>query len=91
MSDIANIKDRVLQVIIRNLELNISTEDLQKADRLDELFGMDSIAIIELVVGIEQEFEIKVPPEYLTVTIFQNVNTIAEHVLALIRGKENGS
>jgi acyl carrier protein len=57
--------------------------------RLDELFGMDSIAIIELVVGIEKEFDIRIPPEYLTVEMFRNLNTIAEHIHTLIHGKEN--
>ena len=89
MSDIENIKNRILEVIIRDLELNIGRDELQNADRLDELFGMDSIAIVELVVGIEKEFDIKIPPEHLMIAIFQNVNTIAEHVQILIHGKEN--
>ena len=90
MSDIENIKNRIVQVIIRDLELNIGTDELQRADRLDEMFGMDSIAIIDLVVGIEREFDIRIPPDYLTVSSFQNVATIAEHVFLFIHGKEHG-
>lgn len=89
MSDKDNIEKRILQVIIRDLELNINEDDIELTDSLDELFGMDSIAILELVVGIEKEFTIKIPDEHLTVEMFQNVSTIAEHVRTLIYGQEN--
>jgi acyl carrier protein len=89
MSDIENIRDRILQVIIRDLELNISKDKLLSANNLNELFGMDSIAIIELVVGIEKEFDIKIPDEYLSVDIFENINTIAEHILPFVYGKDH--
>lgn len=89
MSNTKNIENRILQVIIRDLELNINKDGIQIASRLDELFGMDSIAIVELVVGIEKEFDIKIPDEYLTVDMFQNLNVIAEHIHTLIHAKEN--
>jgi len=89
MSDIENIRDRILQVIIRDLELNISKDEMLSANNLNELFGIDSIAIIELVVGIEKEFDIKIPDEYLSVEIFQNINTIAEHIRFFVYGKDH--
>ena len=89
MSNIETIKKRILQVIIRDLELNVNEDSIQVAGRLDELFGMDSIAIIELVVGIEKEFDIKIPDEYLSVDIFENINTIAEHILPFVYGKDH--
>jgi acyl carrier protein len=88
MSDTQDIENRIVKVIIRDLELNINKDDIQAAMRLDELFGMDSIAIVELVVGIEQEFNIRIPDEYLSVEIFQSIKTIAEHVHRLIQEKE---
>jgi len=69
--------------------LNVNEDSIQVAGRLDELFGMDSIAIIELVIGIEKEFEIKIPPEHLTIEMFQNLGTIAEHMHTIMRSKEN--
>jgi acyl carrier protein len=89
MPNTENIKKRILQVIIRDLELNIDKDKIEIASRLDELFGMDSIAIVELVVGIEKEFDIKIPSEYLTVEMFQNVSTIAEHIQTFIDAKDN--
>jgi acyl carrier protein len=91
MPNTENIKKRILQVIIHDLELNIDKDKIESASRLDELFGMDSIAIVELVVGIEREFDIKIPSEYLSVEMLQNVSTIAEHIQTFIAGKENRS
>jgi len=89
MSDTETLKKRIMQVIIRDLELNINQDEIQGASRLDELFGMDSIAIVELAVGIEKEFDITIPAEYLTVEMFQNLGTIAEHIHTLICAEEN--
>ena len=91
MPNTENIRKRILQVIIHDLELNIDKDKIESASRLDELFGMDSIAIVELVVGIEKEFDIKIPSEYLSVEMLQNVSTIAEHIQTFIAGKENRS
>jgi acyl carrier protein len=89
MSDIEDIENRILQIIICDLELNINKNEIQRSSRLDELFGMDSIAIVELVVGIEKEFNIKIPDEYLSVEIFQSIKTIAEHIRPFIYGKDH--
>ena len=84
-----DIRARILQVILRELELNIGDDELQRADSLDELFGMDSVAILELVVGIENEFNLTIPPEHLTLTTFKNVDTIASLVCAIIQYDES--
>lgn len=84
MSEIENIKKMVSRVIIRDLELNIAEDDLRNAGSLDQLFGMDSIAMVELIIGIEKEFGIRIPPEQLNASVFTNLNTIAEYVQKLI-------
>jgi acyl carrier protein len=87
MSDTEDIEKRIVQIIIRDLELNIRKDDILPAGRLDELFGMDSIAILELVVGLEKEFDIKIPDEYLTIETFQSIKTIAGHVCRLMQNR----
>jgi len=89
MSSTEDIERRIVQIIIRDLELNINKDDILSAGRLDEMFGLDSIAILELVVGIEKEFNIKISDEYLTLETFQSVKTIAGHIRRLIRDKDN--
>ena len=89
MSNTEDIENRILQVIIRDLELNINKDVIKSSKRLDELFSMDSIAIVELVVGIEKEFNIKIPNEYLSIEIFQSLKTIAEHIRPFIYKKNH--
>ena len=89
MSDTEDIENRIVKVIIRDLELTVNNDTFQTAGKLDELFGMDSIAIVELVVGIEKEFNIRIPDEYLSVEIFQSIKTIAEHIHPLISRKDH--
>jgi len=88
MGDIEDIKGSIARIIIRDLELNASEDELRDEGRLDELFGLDSIAIIELVVGIEKEFSIRIPPEDLCVERFESLETIAGYIYSLILEKE---
>jgi acyl carrier protein len=77
---IENVKDRIVEVMIRELELTINPDDVHGTSRLDDMFAMDSIAITELIIGIEKEFNIKIPAEDLTVEIFQDFETLTEYV-----------
>jgi acyl carrier protein len=84
-----DIENRILRIIIRDLELNITEDEVRTEGRLDELFGMDSMAIVELVVGIEKEFNIRIPDEYLSVEIFQSIKTIAEHIRPFLHERDD--
>ena len=80
-----DIKHRIVEVMIRDLELTLDPNEIYNTGRLDDLFGMDSIAITELIIGIEQEFNIKIPAEDLSVKIFQNLETLTEYVQMRLR------
>jgi acyl carrier protein len=82
---IEDIKHRIVEVMIRDLELTLDPNEIYNTSRLDDLFGMDSIAITELIIGIEQEFNIKIPAEDLSVKIFQNLETLTEYVQMRLR------
>lgn len=77
---IEDVKDRIVEVMIRDLELTLKPDEIRNTSRLDDLFGMDSIAITELIIGIEKEFNIKIPAEDLSVEIFQDLETLTEYV-----------
>ena len=82
---IEDIRKRIVEVMIRDLELTLDPNEIYNTGRLDDLFGMDSIAITELIIGIEQEFNIKIPAEDLSVKIFQNLETLTEYVQMRLR------
>lgn len=82
-----DIKSRITEVLKRDLELSLSTEEILRDGRLDGLFGMDSVAVIELIIGIEREFGIKIPQEYLNMEVFGNIDTIAGAVKNILDGR----
>jgi acyl carrier protein len=47
--------NRVREVFIQSLGLNLREEDLPAGRRLEEVAGLDSIAMLEFVAGVEKE------------------------------------
>jgi D-alanine--poly(phosphoribitol) ligase subunit 2 len=45
---------------------------------------LDSLGLVELLVGVEQEFELEIPPEELQVERFRSVNAMTELVESMI-------
>lgn len=86
---IKDIKNRIVEVMISELELTLKPDEIHNASRLDDLFGMDSIAITELIIGIEKEFNIKIPAEDLSVEIFQDLKTLTEYVKKRLHDEKN--
>lgn len=80
-----DVKDRIVEVIIRDLELTVRPEEVHGTARLDDLFGMDSIAITELVIGIEKEFQIRLPAEDLSIEIFRDLESLTGYVKKLLQ------
>jgi acyl carrier protein len=50
---------RVTRVIVERLGANVTEADLSGVTRLDEVVPLDSIALLEFTVGLEQEFAIR--------------------------------
>ena len=67
-----SVDDRVLSVLNRSLGAGISAQEWRQMTTLDESFGMDSMAVLEFVAGLEQEFGIRFPPEDLVLELFNN-------------------
>ena len=76
-----SIEHRIKQVIVRTLSLEVDADEI---DDEDELFGgglgLNSMATIEIIVGLEEEFGIEVPDEDLRVELFDSVQTMADYV-----------
>lgn len=81
-----SIEYRVKQTIIRTLSLEVDADEI---DDEDELFGgglgLNSMATIEIIVGLEEEFGIEVPDEDLRVELFDSVQTMADYVRAVLQ------
>ena len=83
----ANLSSEIEEVIKRILraELGISAPVLQTISSTTSLLGrgigLDSSETVAIVLGIEEEFDISVPDEDLTVDLFRDIGSLTQYVL----------
>ena len=76
-----NLAPRVKDLIVRRLKLDIDPSSIQNdAPLFGEGLGLDSIDALELVLGLEQEFGIKVEDEEVGVKAFASVNALVDFI-----------
>jgi len=72
---------RVKELIVRRLKLDIDPTSIpDDAPLFGEGLGLDSIDALELVLGLEQEFGIKVEDEEVGVKAFASVNALVDFI-----------
>jgi acyl carrier protein len=75
-----DLKDRIKNLIVERLFLDVAPESIGDSDNLMETLGVDSVALFELVVGLEDEFGISLEDADFQIDSFRSVNSIAEFV-----------
>ena len=76
-----NLARRVKELIVRRLKLDIDPATIgDNAPLFGEGLGLDSIDALELVLGLEQEFGIKVEDEEVGVRAFASVNALCDFI-----------
>ena len=72
---------KVKDLIVRRLKLDIDPKTIQNdAPLFGEGLGLDSIDALELVLGLEQEFGIKVEDEEVGVKAFASVDSLCDFI-----------
>jgi acyl carrier protein len=72
---------RVKELIVRRLKLDTDPATIDNAAPLfGEGLGLDSIDALELVLGLEQEFGIKVEDEEVGVKAFASVDALVDFI-----------
>jgi acyl carrier protein len=72
--------ERLKKVLIESLELEMEPEDLtEDAALFGTGLGLDSIDALVLIVGIEDEFDVSVPPD--DIQIYRSLNTLADFLI----------
>ena len=80
MNDV-ELKAKVKELIVRRLKLDIDPASIGDAAPLfGEGLGLDSIDALELVLGVEQEFGIKIADEEVGVKAFSSVDALADFI-----------
>jgi acyl carrier protein len=82
-SNPAELRERIKKTIVNRLKLDIEPAEIGDADPLfGDGLGLDSIDALELVLGMEQEFGVKIEDEEVGAQALASVDSLAEFVLA---------
>ncbi len=78
------LKTRVKELIVRQLKLEVDPASIEDAAPLfgdaSQGLGLDSIDALELVLGVEKEFGIKIQDEEVGVKAFASVDALCEFI-----------
>ncbi len=82
MSD-DDLRPRIKEMMVKNLMLQITEDEIGDETPLfgPNGLGLDSIDALELSVGLEKNFGVKVPNSEVATKVLQTVNTIRDYIL----------
>ena len=70
--------DQVKRIVIEDLDLNLTYEDLDETIPLfEEGLALDSVILVELISFIEKRFNIQLEEDLLNMETFRNLQSIA--------------
>jgi acyl carrier protein len=76
--------ERLEQLVRPRLRFLKAADSLNADDNLGEL-GLDSMASVELLVEIEDQFDVQIPDEFLEENTFQSLNTLSELLARVLK------
>ena len=74
------IEDKIKEMIVERLFLSVSPQDIADDDNLMEKYDIDSVRLFEIVIGLEEIFDISFEDDEFNVEAFQTVTSISELV-----------
>jgi acyl carrier protein len=79
MSDAA-LRERVKELVVECLFLDVEPSSINDTDNLMEVHGVDSVNLFEIVVALEEDYGISFEDEDFDVETFSTVASIADLV-----------
>jgi acyl carrier protein len=76
------IESRLKELIVDRLFLKMAPEDIETEASLLDDYGVDSVSLLELVVGLEDEFGIQIEDGDFNVANFESVAALTVFVQA---------
>jgi len=77
---LSEVQSIVKEMIVERLFLDADPAEMGDDENLMENYGIDSVNLFEIVVGLEEQFEISFEDEDFSVDLFANVNSLADFV-----------
>ena len=79
-----DLKQRIKAILVERLKLDRTPESIGDDEPLfgGEGLGLDSIDALELVLGVEQEFGVKIENEEVGMEALSSVSGLAEFIVA---------
>lgn len=75
----SDIRDKVIEIVVD--QLDAKPEDVDESKSFTEDLQADSLAIVELVLALEEKFDVKIPDDEVDKikTVGDAINYIKEH------------
>lgn len=83
--NVPEVAARIRRVLIESLSLEMDEGEISYAEKLDEVTGLDSMAVLEFLAALEKEFGVVLDPEHLELDSLKDLNR-----LAAIIGEQTG-
>ena len=74
------LEEQLKRMIIERLFLKLKPEEIEDTKSLIAHYGVDSVSLLELVVGLEEQFGISVQDDEFNVAHFETVKALADFV-----------
>lgn len=81
------LETRLKEMIVDRLMLKFRPEEIADDDDLIRKWGLESVQLMEIVIGLEEVFGIQLGDEEFSVKKFSTIRSIA----AVVRGKQPGA
>lgn len=78
MPTVDELKPQLKEMIVEKLFLQVEPQDIGDDDSLMDKYGVDSVMLFEIVVGLEEQFNVTLEDDEFDIEIFKNVQSIAE-------------
>lgn len=76
----AELKQQIKNMIVERLFLNVEPADIVDDANLMDAYGIDSVNLFEIVVGLEEDFGISLEDADFNTETFSTVDSIAAYV-----------
>jgi acyl carrier protein len=80
----ANVQSRILVLVKSILEQNAITAKIDPATRLVDV-GLTSMDMVNLMLGVEAEFDFTIPQSEITPENFQSIETLEQMIVAQLQ------